>query len=597
MVINFKIEKTMKNICKIGLLMPMLAMLFIGCEPKEFDSGDARESYPPSEEEMTADVNPGEDAYHFNMVSNAEVSGVSLISWDLGNGNVAKGKEIIAYYPLPGTYDVTLKITTNTGAFTEKVVAQVVQEETDYAIFSSEKFILLSGGADDTDGKTWVLDSLAQGHLGVGAAGSNGLGWWSADPLAKKPVKVLYDDEINFNMNGFAATLTNHGQSYVKAFVANTPGYSNGYEDDSDFVVDYEPQAGGWFLEEKDGKWYLTLSGPTPMFPIFDIGATNGSYEVLKLEENVMELVATDGVEGNAWHYQLIPKGYVKPSIAAELTVSEATDVNTYEVSLDNIDIPEGQTISGLTVSFGDGEEVEADNYTDVLSHTYMRAGTYPVNAVMNTSIGEITLSETITVASNHPDYVPFLLDEMVMYSDFSEVSLVPVNGEDCSVTITDNPSKIYPNRSASVAMYSKTNSEWGNANLQLPAGYRFDLISISTFKMMVYGKAGDVVLLKLENTDWADNAWASGVELNYTIKEDNTWEVAEYDFAGVANNGSAGDVFTNDVTDPGATVSHDFYDIIRIMLNAGNGEGAQEFYFDELSGPHVEGIKSTKIK
>lgn len=596
MVINLKIEKTMKNICKIGLLMPMLAMLFIGCEPKEFDSGDARESYPPSEEEMTADVNPGEDAYHFNMVSNAEVSGVSLISWDLGNGNVAKGKEIIAYYPLPGTYDVTLKITTNTGAFTEKVVAQIVQEETDYAIFSSEKFILLSGGADDADGKTWVLDSLSTGHIAVGNAGGDGTDLWKADPLAKKAVGEMYDDEINFKMDGFEATLVNHGKSYVKDFAADSPGYSNGYEFDTDYIVDFSPIPGSWFIEEGDGKSYLTLSGSSRLFPIFDVGAVDNSYEILRIEENVMELVAAGG-DGNAWHYQLIPKGYVKPSIAAELTVAEATDVNTYEVSLANIDIPEGQTISGLTVSFGDGEEVEADNYTDVLSHTYMRAGTYPVNAVMNTSIGEITLSETITVASNHPDYVPFLLDEMVMYSDFSEVSLAPVNGEDCSVTIADNPSEIYPNRSASVAMYSKTNSEWGNANLQLPAGYRFDLRSISTFKMMVYGKAGDVVLLKLENTDWADNAWASGVELNYTIKEDNTWEVAEYDFAGVANNGSAGDVFTNDVTDPGATVSHDFYDIIRIMLNAGNGEGTQEFYFDELSGPHVEGIKSTKIK
>jgi hypothetical protein len=146
------------------------------------------------------------------------------------------------------------------------------------------------------------------------------------------------------------------------------------------------------------------------------------------------------------------------------------------------------------------------------------------------------------------------------------------------------------------VAKYSKTNNQWANANLLLPSGYRFDIRSISVFKMMVYGKAGDVVLLKLENTDWGGNAWMSGVELTYTIKNDNTWEVAGYDFAGVANNGSAGDVFTNDVTDPAAVVSHDFYNVIRIMLNAGNGDGTHEFYLDELSGPHVEGIKSAKI-
>ncbi len=589
----------MKNIFKIGLVGALLATLFSGCEPQEFDSGDIRESYPPSEEEMTATVTQGEDAYHFNMISNAEVSGIHLIKWNLGNGNVGEGKEIVAYYPLPGTYEVTLTITTNNGAFTEKVVAQVVQEETDYSIFTSEKFIFLSGGVDDLDGKTWVLDSLSQGHIGVGPAGSSGLEWWSAAPLAKQAVGVLYDDEINFKIDGFVATLTNNGKSYVKSFVADSPGYSNGYEDDSDYVVDYTPSPGSWFVEEKNGKWYLTLSGPTPMFPCFDVGAVNGSYEIVKLEENLMELLATDRVEGNAWHLQLIPKGYVKPSVAAELLVTDlsASEANTYEVSLDQVNIPAGQAINGVTFNFGDGDPVVADNYTDVVSHTYMRAGTYQITVVVDSSVGEFTLSETVTVATNHPDYVPFLLDEMVMYNDFSEVSLASVNGEDCGVSVVANPERIYPNRSASVAMYTKTNSQWGNANMKLPAGYRFDLRSISTFKIMVYGKAGDVVLLKLENTDWGGNAWMSGVELNYTIKEDNTWEVAEYNFAGTANNGSAGDVFTNDVTDPDAAVSHDFYDIIRIMLNPGNGDGTHEFYFDELSGPHVEGIKSAQIR
>lgn len=587
----------MKNINKINLLVSIFAILFWACEPQEFDTGEARESYPPSEEEMTVDVMQGSDEFHFNMVSNAEVSGIASIKWNLGNGNVAKGKEITAYYPLPGTYDVTLTITTNTGAFTEKVVAQIVQEETDYAIFASEQFVMLSGGVDDLDGKTWVLDSLSSGHIGVGPAGTVGLEWWSAAPLAKQSVGVLYDDEINFQVNGFVATLTNHRQSYVKAFVADDPAYSNGYEDDSDFVVDYNPEPGSWFLEEKDGKWYLTLSGPTPMFPCFDVGAVNGSYEVLRIEENLLELVATDRVEGNAWHFQLIPKGYVKPAVFAELSVVEATEANTYDVSLINFDIPEGQSISGVTFDFGDGEPIVADDYTAVASHTYMRAGTYAINAQVATSTGTLDLTQSVTVAANHPDYVPFLLDQMVMYNDFSEIVLAPINGEDCSVSTVANPSKVYPNRSSNVALYSKTDNEWANANLELPSGYRFDIRSISTFKMMVYGTAGDVVLLKLENTDWGGNAWMSGVELTYTIQNDNTWEVAEYDFSGVANNGSAGDVYTDDVSDPNAAVSHDFYDIIRIMLNPGNGEGIHEFYFDELSGPHVEGIKSAQIK
>ncbi|SFE55348.1 PKD domain-containing protein [Sunxiuqinia elliptica] len=592
----------MKNMFKIGLLVALLATLFSGCEPQEFDSGDIRESYPPSEEEMTATVTQGEDAYHFNMVSNAEVSGIHLIKWDLGNGSVVKGKEVVAYYPLPGTYDVTLTITTNNGAYTEKVVTQIVQEETDYSIFTSEKFIFLSGGVDDLDGKTWVLDSLAQGHLGVGPAGSNGLAWWSAGPLAKQGVGELYDDKINFQITGFKATLTNNGKSYVKDFIASSPEYSNGYVDDTDWVVDFTPAPGSWFIEERDGKSFLTLSGTTRLFPIFDVDAVNGSYEILKLDENVMELVALGG-DGNAWHYQLIPEGYVKPSVSAELLVTDlsASEANTYEVSLDQVNIPAGQAINGVTFNFGDGDPVVADNYTDVVSHTYMRAGTYQITVVVNSSVGEFMLSETVTVTTNHPDYVPFLLDEMVMYNDFSEVSLTSVNGEDCGVSVVANPERIYPNRSANVAMYTKTNSQWGNANMKLPAGYRFDLRSIATFKMMVYGNAGDVVLLKLENTDMGGNAWQTGVELTYTIQNDNTWEVAEYDFTGAPTADLSWDpglavLMASDVTTDDR-YSHDYYDVVRIMLNPGNGDGTHEFYFDELSGPHVEGIKSAQIR
>ena len=589
----------MKNIIKTGVLLSMFAWLFTACEPQEFDSPDARESNPPTAEEMTADITSGSDAFHFNMVSNAEVSGIATVKWDLGNGNTATGKEVSAYYPLPGTYEVKLIITTNNGASTEKVVGQIVQEETDYSIFTSEKFIFLSGGIDDLDGKTWVLDSLAKGHLGGGPAGSAGLEWWSADPLAKQGVGVLYDDEINFQINGFKVNLINHGQSYVKDFVASSNGYSNGYVDDTDWVVDFSPAEGSWFVEDKDGKTYLTLSGSTRMFPIFDVGAVNGTYEILNIEENLLELVAAGG-DGNAWHYRLIPKGYVKPSVSAEISVTEAAEINTYDVSLTNVDVPSGQTISGVTFNFGDGDPITSDDYTAVASHTYMRAGTYTITTVVTTSVGDLNMSETVTVASNHPDYVPFLLDEMVMYNDFSEVKMAPVNGQDCSVSIVANPEKVYPNRSSSVAFYSKTNNQWANANMELPSGYRFDIRSISTFKIMVYGNAGDVVLLKLENTDMGGNAWQTGVELTYTIQNDDTWEVAEYNFAGAPSADLSWDaglapLMASDVTTDGR-YSHDYYNVIRIMLNPGVGDGTHEFYLDELSGPHVEGIKSAKI-
>ncbi len=112
----------------------------------------------------------------------------------------------------------------------------------------------------------------------------------------------------------------------------------------------------------------------------------------------------------------------------------------------------------------------------------------------------------------------------------------------------------------------------------------------------MVYGKAGDVVLMKLENTDRGGNAWQTGTyDLTYTIKNDNTWEVAEFDFNGIgAGYDWTGDQFTGDIISD-TRFNHDFYNVVRIMLNPGVAIGTHQFWFDDLAGPHVEGLKSAK--
>lgn len=569
-----------------------LLVVMLGCEPQMDSKPEIGPA--PTEDQLDFTITPGTSDFRFVITNTSSVTGIP--SWDLGNGSKSTEAQPVANYPLPGEYTITLTLVTKGGTATK--TKKVTQTKTDYSIFTDAKFVNLSGGMSAAAGKTWVLDSLAKGHLGVGPAGSPGLEYWSADPLAKKAVKVLYDDEINFKVNGFVANLTNHGKSYVKSFVKTTPGYSNGYEFDTDFVVDYTPAPGSWFIEEKNGKSYLTLSGSTPMFPCFDVGAVNGSYEILKIEENLLELVAIDRVEGNAWHYQLIPKGYVKPTVTFALSATTTANVNEYAVKLDNVVIPEGLSISKVAVDFGDGTVTESEDYHTVFTNTYMRKAPYNLTVTVTASNETIVKSQAITIAANHPTYVPFLLDMMVVYNDFSEVILAPVNGQDASVTIVNNPLKQYPNKSSKVALYQKENQEWANANLQLKPGYRFDLRLQHIFKIQVYGKAGDVILLKLENTDRGGNAWQTGTaDVTYTIKKDNTWEIAEYNFSGVSAGWDwTGDQFTSDIV-TSSQFNHDFYNVIRIMCNPGNKTGVHQFYFDDLSGPHVEGLKSATLK
>ena len=260
--------------------------------------------------------------------------------------------------------------------------------------------------------------------------------------------------------------------------------------------------------------------------------------------------------------------------------------------SVNGYSIPAGESVTNIAWNFGDGSAEVTGAKDEVTHHVYMRQGTFTVTAKLNTSLGTLTGTKAVTLANNNSAYVPFLLDAMIVYNDFSEVQVFPVLGQDCGVTVMDNPKKEYPNRSNKVAFYTKTANQWANAYMQLNSGFRFDLRLQHIFKVMVYGKAGDKVLLKLENTDRGGNAWQTGTyDVIYTIQQDNMWEIAEFNFSGVGAGWDwTGDQFTSDiVTD--IRFNNGFYNVVRIMLNPRVGDGTHTFYFDELSGPHVEGI------
>lgn len=585
----------MKNIIKSGIAMLMAAVLLFGCEPKEFDKSDLGSNGAPADEQMSFTITPGADEFHFILENNTPVSGVNTIKWNTGNGSTLQGNKVVAYYPLPGTYEVTLTITANNGSSNSKV-DEIEQTETDYEFLASPILTALTGGADAVDGKTWVVDSLASGHFGIGPATGSGLEWWAANPL-QKTLSGAYDDEFTFKLVDFVFEFKNNGDSYVKDYRKSDPNYSNPVEVDGvDCRVSYTPEASAtWAMVEKDGINYIVLSSAKPSFFGFDYG---GSYEyrIDEITETNISM-STIGGDGNRWYNKLILKGYKKPVVTFETQIAATANENEWAVNLANVVIPEGISVNGYTVDFGDGSDVySTEDYNATISHTYMRKGTYPVTVTVLGSNENAVDIQSITVENYHSEYEIFLLDFMVMYVDNSEVEMAPVAGQDCGVSVVDNPERIYPNKGSKVFHYRKENQQWANAFMQLPAGYRFDLTKTSVFKMMVRGKAGQNVLLKLENTDKGGNAWQTGTyDLIYTIQQDDTWEVAEFDFTGVGAGWDwTGDQFTSDITTD-ARFNEGFYNVIRIMCNPGVGEGVHEFYFDDLAGPHVEGLKSAR--
>ncbi len=593
----------MKNIIKSGIAFLMAAILLLACEPQEFDKSGLGSNGAPTDEQMSFTITPGEDEFHFVLENNTPINGVNTIKWTTGNGSTLQGNKVIAYYPLPGKYEVTLTITANNGESNSRV-DEIDQSETDYEFLESPLLTALTGGANATEGKTWVVDSLASGHYGIGPAGGDWPEWWAATPL-QKTHSGSYDDEFTFKLVDFIFEFKNNGDSYVKDYRLDDSNYSNPVQvDGTDCRVNYNTtESATWSVVQKDGVDYIVLSSSKPVFFGFDYGGTY-EYRIEEITETEISLSTIGGGPGDRWYNKLILKGYEKPVVTFETQIAATGNENEWAVNLANIDIPEGISVNGFTVDFGDGTDVySTEDYNATIAHTYMRKGTYPVTITVLASNEDVVDNQSITVENYHSEYEIFLLDYMVMYVDNSEVEMAPILGQDCSVTVVDSPERIYPNKGSKAFHYSKTDQAWANAYMQLPAGYRFDLRSNSVFKLMVYGKAGDEVLLKLENTDKGGDAWQTGTEVRYTIQADNTWEVVEFDFSGATvQPGSEGwkwwpDPVSYDVA-ADDYYNHDFYNIVRIMLNAnesGGNVGTHEFYFDDLAGPHIEGLKSAR--
>lgn len=580
----------MKNLGYI-LFFSAAALILGSCEPTELQKPDVGAA--PSVTDLQITITPGADAFHFVIENKSTVTGIA--NWDLGNGTATAGDKIIAYYPVPDTYTITLTLYAKGGNAT--TTKSLTSTETDWAYFTDPVITMLSGGIEAVNGKSWVIDSLVPGHLGVGPSLDNSLSWWNAGPLAKSQ-KGLYDDVINLKLTGFTATYDNKGVSYVKDFRRTDPAYSNPRLNDSDYMVDYPgPISGSWMFMTRDGKNYLKLGGPKPIFPCFDTGAAGGEYLIIKVTQNSLELACT-GSDGNAWHYLLIPQGYVLPSISFDAVFAATSNVNEYEFSLANLVIPVGLTVTKAVWNFGDGTTIETTDPNQSQVNTFMKKGSYVVSAVLTSSEGKTyTKSVTVVVENNHPDLVEYLLNAMVMYNDFGETQLTPAGldlaGGTATLDVVSNPdASRYPNRSKNVALFTKTNNDWANVFIQLPAASRFDLTKQTRFKVLVYGTAGQEVLMKLENTDRGGNAWQTGCELKQKISATNTWEIMEFDFAGAAAGFNwTGDIFTSDIaTDD--RFNKNFYNVVRIMYQPGNHDGTYSVYLDDIAGPHVPGLK-----
>ena len=303
-----KTKNVMKNILKLAILMLVIpAMIFTSCEPSEDAKPDIGES--PSKDELSFTMTQDEeDEFNYILKNQSDITGIA--SWNI-DGSRKSGDEVEHRFPLPGEYEIELTIATKGGQ--ASISKAFEQEKLDSALFDDPVVLTL---ADFGEGKTWAMDSLSEGHIGVGPADSETPEWWEAQPLDKAGVEVLYEDRMTFKIEGFEYIYENNGASYVKDFRADDPAYSNPEERDTDYKVDFDPPEAGWNViveEGEDGEdvryLELTTGEDKPIFTIFDVGAVDNKYEITHITEDELWL-RTIGGDGIAWYYKFIRAGY-----------------------------------------------------------------------------------------------------------------------------------------------------------------------------------------------------------------------------------------------------------------------------------------------
>ena len=300
-----------------NLIFMMLALLTAASCKKNITLEDP---IPESEINIIIQETATPNVYRF---INGQIGNTAKAKWNLGNSVEAVGDTVLGKYPFKGEYKVTLSVFNGIKIVEKSVLVSFKNDNLDL----DPVYELLTGGPNSADGKTWVLDSLTDGHVKLINNGST-TPW---NRLAKKD-KGVYDDELVFKLNNKECLYKNNGSSYchggtidgitqfrLKELGANWGTASIFAADGGDLLINYTPKDATqhWEMEIRNGKHYLQLKGGAFFF-FYRGTSTIIEYEITSIKEN--ELIVTHyetapQSRANAlWRdqYTLIRKGYVR---------------------------------------------------------------------------------------------------------------------------------------------------------------------------------------------------------------------------------------------------------------------------------------------
>ena len=185
-----------------------------------------------------------------------------------------------------------------------------------------------------SEGKAWIMDAAAKGHLACGPSLEDPTGWWPAGPYEKEGFG-LYDNVLTFYPDGkYVFDSGEDGQIYVNKDVTALGGPAG-----EDFVVTWEDQESSYVF---DGETITLPEGVVIGYVPNDESYSNPVFHVTSISETSLVLVSV--TEGISWQYIFKARDIEAPSQTiggvaveggkVELTLSQGEDIAVTGIDL-----------------------------------------------------------------------------------------------------------------------------------------------------------------------------------------------------------------------------------------------------------------------
>ena len=264
------------------------------------DSGYKPEYYAGNDEDYLAPIETYTTTYSIEQKWNdAGIEEIYLVLPDNTN---------ISYIPNPTAYAEPrfrfMETTTSSIKKTLKLVMDTPTENGGGGIAWYYEFVpvgkvvteeeMLAGST--AEGKVWIMDAAAAGHLGCGESAENPAGWWSASAYEKADAG-MYDNELTFYPDGrYVFDPGADGLIYVN-WGCTLVGPNTGSEPDNS--VAWSTQEGNYIF----ANGTITLpEGFTVGYIPSDAAYTDPTFIVTELTETKLTLVSN--LDGIAWQYK-----------------------------------------------------------------------------------------------------------------------------------------------------------------------------------------------------------------------------------------------------------------------------------------------------